>query len=589
MKNKIKKNKNMGKNKIRGGIEGKIMALIILLVLAAVGCVGVLVNTLQSVVNISNEIVSTQVVEQEKISALSRQFTYINSQMLTHVMTTNSVTMQEMGSQIEAEIEKLNGQFQEFSSFLAEGDERKAAFEGAVGEYEKYKKTAASLLVTSAENKTQAYVSATSNLPMFNEKIEGYMNQMLEITVNEMQAGQEKMENSVETIPLTILVSSVALIAVALLIMLFIKIWIVSPVKRATKQVDELVEGIRDNQGDLTRRISVKSNDEIGHLAMAINDLVSQMQIIIGTLTEGCDRMGEKQLGITTNVEKVNKSTQHNTKNLEQLSLGMEEVFQSVSTVKGDTLSVEETVDNMLRTAGDGSNYAASIKVKAQHMEEEATGSKRKATEVIREIDTAVKDSIQNSSQIQKITELTGDILGIAGTTNLLALNASIEAARAGEAGKGFAVVADEIRQLADRSRESANNIQGISIRVVESVKELANNATTLLDFVNNKVMADYDALEDTGRNYREAADNVDDMMTNLKEQINELRLSVKSVNLSNGNIEETVGDSTQKMEMIASNNYGMEEEMNNISKAVADMEAVIGQLHDSIKCFIKI
>ena len=101
--------------------------------------------------------------------------------------------------------------------------------------------------------------------------------------------------------------------------------------------------------------------------------------------------------------------------------------------------------------------------------------------------------------------------------------------------------------------------------------------------------MADYDTLEDTGKNYREAADNVDDMMTNFKQQISELSLSVKSVNLSNGNIEETVGESTQKMEVIASNNYGMEEEMNNISMAVADMEAVIGQLHDSIKCFIKI
>ena len=115
-------------------------------------------------------------------------------------------------------------------------------------------------------------------------------------------------------------------------------------------------------------------------------------------------------------------------------------------------------------------------------------------------------------------------------TTNLLALNASIEANRAGEAGKGFAVVADEIRLLADRSRETANNIQAISMEVVESVEELSGNATHLLDFVNTKVMADYDTLELTGKEYSEASENVDEMMRNFKYAIDELMQSVRNV-----------------------------------------------------------
>ena len=84
-----RKKDNTGKRKRGVGIGIKIMGLLLLLAITAISCVGVLVWTLQSVIGMSNQIVSEQVAEQEKISTLSRQFTYINSQVLTHVMTTN--------------------------------------------------------------------------------------------------------------------------------------------------------------------------------------------------------------------------------------------------------------------------------------------------------------------------------------------------------------------------------------------------------------------------------------------------------------------------------------------------------------------
>ena len=581
-----RKKENAGKRKRGVGIGIKIMVLLLLLAITAISCVGVLVWTLQSVIGMSDQIVSEQVAEQEKISTLSRQFTYINSQVLTHVMTTNSVTMDTLSEKILQDITDMEQQIEEFGYLLSEGDERKEALDSASAELAKYRKTVESLLVTSAENKTQAYVSATSNLPMFNEHIENYMNRMLEITAQEMEQAQGQMEQSAARVPEIISVASISLLVVVIVIMLGLRLWVIGPVKKATKQVDELVEGIRCNKGDITKRIHVGSRDEVGRLAIAINDLVAQMQIIIRAITEGCGQMEEKQADIISNVEKVNATADHTMRNLGVMSRGMQLVTGAIEGVQQDTGVLDHTVENMLEVAQNGRNYAADIKEKAGKMKVTAVESKQEATLVMKEIDTAMTESIANSRQIHKITELTEEILGIAGTTNLLALNASIEAARAGEAGRGFAVVAEEIRKLADSSRESANNIQEISNRVVESVEELSENATRLLEFMNTRVMKDYDALEDTGSNYHEAADHVDEMMNEFGQKIDELLSVLQNVNTANTQMEATVGDSTEKLSVVEKNNQGLQQEMKDISYAVEELAASAGQLKESIRCF---
>lgn len=581
-----RKKDNTGKRKRGVGIGIKIMVLLLLLAITAISCVGVLVWTLQSVIGTSDQIVSEQVAEQEKISTLSRQFTYINSQVLTHVMTTNSVTMDTLSEKILQDIADMEQQIEEFGALLSEGDERKEALDSASAELAKYRKTVESLLVTSAENKTQAYVSATSNLPMFNEHIENYMNRMLEITAQEMEQAQGQMEQSAARVPGIISVASIALLVVVIVIMLGLRLWVIGPVKKATKQVDELVEGIRCNKGDITKRIHVGSRDEVGRLAIAINDLVAQMQIIIRAITEGCGQMEEKQADIISNVEKVNATADHTMQNLGIMSEGMQLVTGAIDGVQQDTGVLDHTVENMLEVAQNGRDYAADIKEKAGKMKATAVESKQEATLVMKEIDTAMTESIANSRQIHKITELTEEILGIAGTTNLLALNASIEAARAGEAGRGFAVVAEEIRKLADSSRESANNIQEISNRVVESVEELSENATRLLEFMNTRVMKDYDALEDTGSNYHEAADHVDEMMNEFRRKIDELLSVLQNVNTANTQMEATVGDSTEKLSAVEKNNQGLQQEMKDISYAVEELAASAGQLKESIRCF---
>ena len=585
---KVKKATQKKTAKMRGSIELKIMLLVVLLVLSSVGSIALLVSNMNSVVDISNDIINNQVVEEEKISNLSRQYSYINGKVLTHVMQTKSGTMDEIKVEIEDAMASMDEMLAEFAGYLSEDDARKAPYDSAIAEYAKYKRTVESLLVTSKENKAQAQTSAITNLPFFNEKIEGYMNEMLEITSQKMVESQEKMEANVATIPTIIQTAGILVVAVAVVVFIFIKIWISRPIKKATKQVDALVLGIQENQGDLTQRVKVRSKDEIGRLAVAINDLVEQMQKIIAAIMDSSGNLVTKQERISESVEKVNDSVRLNSDNIQQVNGEIEQILASVSEVKDDTIKVESAVSEMLTGAEDGSKYATEIRVKARETEEKAIESKSKAVEVLQNIDNSVKESIENSNQIHQIGELTGEILGIASTTNLLALNASIEAARAGEAGKGFAVVAEEIRVLADRSRETANNIQDISVKVIESVEELAKNANELLEYVNSNVMPDYETLEDTGRAYFESAEHVDGMMNAIKTSIDALKDNVGHVIHSNNMIEGAITNSADNIEGVTENNCSMETDMSDIASAVAEMDDVIKELHDSVKCFVK-
>lgn len=142
---------------------------------------------------------------------------------------------------------------------------------------------------------------------------------------------------------------------------------------------------------------------------------------------------------------------------MEELSATMEEVSATTNSVSENTTAAEGKVQKMADQTKVMSQYAQDMKKRATELEHTATENMNSTNEMIGEITTEMNQALENSKSVEKVAQLTADILSISSQTNLLALNASIEAARAGEAGKGFAVVADEIRQLADSSRETAN------------------------------------------------------------------------------------------------------------------------------------
>ena len=198
---------------------------------------------------------------------------------------------------------------------------------------------------------------------------------------------------------------------------------------------------------------------------------------------------------------------------MQQLSASMEEVAATLDEITTGVQEILDASNNMSQMAESGKEYVESIKERAIGVRGDAETSKATTTEMITGIRGLLEIAIENSRSVQKINELTNDILGISSQTNLLALNASIEAARAGEAGRGFAVVADEIRDLAERSKDTANNIQSISGQVTSAVEDLAKNANDMITFIDETVLGDYDKFVGTANTYHEDADHMDEIL----------------------------------------------------------------------------
>ena len=168
------------------------------------------------------------------------------------------------------------------------------------------------------------------------------------------------------------------------------------------------------------------------------------------------------------------------------------------------------------------------------------------------EIRGMLNEALEESRSVEKIKQLTGEILDITSQTNLLSLNASIEAARAGEAGKGFAVVADEIRALADSSANTANNIQNISNLVISAVEKLAGNAETMLQFVDEKVLQDYDEFVVVVEKYEHDADSMNNLIGDFSKNTGEIRDTISAMTTGLNDISVAVDESAKGVTNVA-------------------------------------
>ena len=198
-----------------------------------------------------------------------------------------------------------------------------------------------------------------------------------------------------------------------------------------------------------------------------------------------------------------------------QLPIGSETFFKGII----DLLEMKAYIYNDSKALV---NYT--VEEIPEDMKEKAVANKETTSRMITDIIETLKAAIEESKSVDRVNELTEEILSVSSQTNLLALNASIEAARAGEAGKGFAVVADEIRKLADSTRETANNIQSINALVTQAVNKLANNSNAIVEYIDGTIMPDYDRFVENGVQYRDDAAYVNTTMDHFEEKARNLQ-----------------------------------------------------------------
>lgn len=271
-----------------------------------------------------------------------------------------------------------------------------------------------------------------------------------------------------------------------------------------------------------------KRKDEIGQLEDSLlltqSNLLEMVQAIHTSSEQAKLTSEENQRlmnSLYSEIEDISATT-------EEVSAGIEETSSSTDEIKQRIQDVEFAIDSITNKSQEGSATVSEITSRANAMKDRATESKTSASGIYTKSKLQLEQALEKAEKVSQIHMLSQSILKIANQTNLLALNASIEAARAGESGKGFAVVADEIRTLAENSRKAVSEIQIVVSDATIAVNDLMDNSKYLLNFIDTKVLSDYENTSFMADQYSQDAVFVNDLVGDFSSTTQELNATIQ-------------------------------------------------------------
>ncbi len=361
------------------------------------------------------------------------------------------------------------------------------------------------------------------------------------------------------------------------------------PAKKASSELGSIVEKIKNNKGNLTERIDVKTKDEIGQLVVGINGFIGKLQEIMQKLQVESEEMMNSSDVVNHHVEESTKNALNVSSATQELAASMVEMAQTLEKLAEGSHNILERVQEMNDSAEQGNETVTNVKERATTIHKETTESKAHAMQVFGTIGKQLENAVEDSRSVEKINELTGNILSIASQTNLLALNASIEAARAGEAGKGFAVVADEIRVLAENSSNTANDIQNISKLVTDAVSRLAAQAQEMLKFIGTDVIKDYDGFVDVVNQYQTDADMMSDILQQFVKQVAVITDTMQQMSNGIDGVSTAIGEGTNAITSVAEDASSLVTSMNEIQSETENTYRISSELQNEVNKFEKV
>ncbi len=564
----------------------KFASAIIVLALISIISLGLLANSMTAISQSSQDIMNNEVEKINLIHGIYEDYLDMYMNVYAHV---NAKLLRTMDKRAEDILERRAQMWESMEAYKAKitSEETQGVYNSLEGRLVSFDSYVDAIIEVSREgDKERANNLIANNLGMLNNTIANSMNDLLEFSDAELDAGKTYLQGKAESSYVLIASVIVILLVTAVLVLIIANRIIVMPIQKIAKVINGMIEDIHNNKGNLTERVPVQTKDEIATLAAGVNEFLDILQDVIGGVMSCSDEINRQQMHVNEVVEETNQNAGDTSATMEELAASMEEVSATVGYVSENTREAGASVEAVVNQAVSGTKFAEEIRNRAEELRKLAQNSRATADGMIKEFDVSLNASIEDSRQIEKIGNLTADILSIASKTNLLALNASIEAARAGEAGKGFAVVADEIRMLADSSKQTAGNIQQISAGVVAAVMTLAENAGSLVKFINERVMPDYEILERTGEQYLNDSITVDRMMGEMRESMENIGGMMRTVAESNENIASNVRESAQGVGGVVDNTAALAENMKGIVEALNQVSDVVSHLSEQTACF---